>query len=134
MREKKKNSKKLGSKYKIHVQLTLVDRINKYSPNKRWIVMDIAAKLWGEYPPLSMALRWIIISICHTDTEKLVSIISINIPKKRVENETLGTQICLFIGCSKEIVFVIHLHISQSVCAKSTTTTKFTCVVYTNWI
>lgn len=135
MREKKKNSQKLGSKYKIHVQLTLVDRIiNKYSPNKRWIVMDIAAKQWGEYPPLSMALRWIIISICHTDTEKLVSIISFNIPKKRVENETLGTQICLFIGCSKEIVFVILLHISQSVYAKSTTTTKFTCVVYTNWI
>ena len=70
-REKKKNSQKRGSKYKIHVQLTLVDRIiNKYSPNKRWIVMDIAAKQWGEYPPLSMALRWIIILVYATQIQK----------------------------------------------------------------
>ena len=50
--------------------------------------MNIAAKQWGEYPPLSMALNNCF-SICHTDTEKLVSIISFNIPKKRVGNETL---------------------------------------------
>lgn len=94
--------------------------------------MDIAAKQWGEYPPLSMALRWIIVLVYATQIQKISFNHFFQYTKKRVGNETLGTQICLFIGCSKEIEFFIH--ISQSVYAKSTTTTKFTCVVYTNWI
>ena len=70
---KKKEQSKTGVDHnvKIHVQLTLVDRIlNKYSPNKRCVVMDIAAKQWGEYPPLPMALRRMIVLVYATQIQK----------------------------------------------------------------